>query len=179
LLEEVPKEGEQMKMLGSAMVASASSKEELLEILKNDIYAKSEVWDFDKVSIYEVLEGRQDVLLTGCRSRFIRSSVHSGFHIHEVKDVEGKMEERFTCENEMRLGVRKSQLHEVCRHGFFHAINSTSKKFKPNSCRVVETRDPTHEFTCKTDNAYPFPHPSFVNCSPRPFSFLLKPNRTT
>jgi uncharacterized protein len=50
LLEEVPKEGEQMKMLGSAMVASASSKEELLEILKNDIYAKSEVWDFDKVS---------------------------------------------------------------------------------------------------------------------------------
>ncbi|PMD55575.1 uncharacterized protein K444DRAFT_617258 [Hyaloscypha bicolor E] len=52
LLEEVPKEGEQMKMLGSAMVASASSKEELLEILKNDIYAKSEVWDFDKIQVY-------------------------------------------------------------------------------------------------------------------------------
>jgi hypothetical protein len=110
LLEEVPKEGEQMKMLGSAMVASASSKEELLEILKNDIYAKSEVWDLDKVSFDEVLDGRQDVSLIGCRSRFIRSSVHSGFNIHEVKDVEGKMEERFTCENEMRLGVRKSQL---------------------------------------------------------------------
>jgi hypothetical protein len=35
--------------------------------------------------------------------------VHSGFHIHEGEDVEGRME-RFTCENEMRLGVRKSQL---------------------------------------------------------------------
>jgi hypothetical protein len=36
--------------MGSAMVALASSKEEVLEILKNDIYAKSEVWDFSKVS---------------------------------------------------------------------------------------------------------------------------------
>jgi hypothetical protein len=37
-------------MLGSAMVARASSKEEVLEILKNDIYSKSEVWDLEKVS---------------------------------------------------------------------------------------------------------------------------------
>jgi uncharacterized protein len=50
-LEEVPKEGEGLKFLGSAMVAQASSKEEVLEILKNDIYAKSEVWDFSKVSL--------------------------------------------------------------------------------------------------------------------------------
>lgn len=50
ILEEVPKEGEGLKFLGSAMVASASSKEEVLEILKNDIYAKSQVWDFSKVS---------------------------------------------------------------------------------------------------------------------------------
>ena len=32
------------------MVARASSKEEVLEILKNDIYSKSEVWDLEKVS---------------------------------------------------------------------------------------------------------------------------------
>ena len=51
MLEEVPKEGEPLKMLGSAMVALASSKEEVLEILKNDIYATSEVWDFSKVSL--------------------------------------------------------------------------------------------------------------------------------
>ncbi|KAE9377721.1 hypothetical protein N431DRAFT_434866 [Stipitochalara longipes BDJ] len=52
ILEEVPKEGEQLKFLGSAMVARASSKEEVLEILKNDIYSKSEVWDLEKVQIY-------------------------------------------------------------------------------------------------------------------------------
>jgi hypothetical protein len=34
------------------MVALASSKEEVLEKLKNDIYAKSEVWDFSKVSMW-------------------------------------------------------------------------------------------------------------------------------
>jgi uncharacterized protein len=37
--------------MGSAIVALASSKEEVLEILKNDIYTKSEVWDFSKVSV--------------------------------------------------------------------------------------------------------------------------------
>ena len=50
LLEEIPKEGEGLKFQGSAMVALASSKEEVLEKLKSDIYAKSEVWDFSKVS---------------------------------------------------------------------------------------------------------------------------------
>jgi len=38
------------------MVALASSKEEVLEKLKSDIYAKSEVWDFSKVSLYKVEE---------------------------------------------------------------------------------------------------------------------------
>ncbi|PMD27179.1 hypothetical protein NA56DRAFT_667562 [Hyaloscypha hepaticicola] len=52
ILDEVPKEGEQLKFAGSAMVALASSKEEVLEILKNDIYAKNEVWDFSKIQIY-------------------------------------------------------------------------------------------------------------------------------
>lgn len=48
-MEEVPKEGEGLKIQGSAMVAVASSKEEVLEQLKNDVYAKNEVWDFSKV----------------------------------------------------------------------------------------------------------------------------------
>jgi len=51
ILEEVPKEGEGLKFQGSAMVALASSKEEVLEQLKADIYAKNEVWDFSKVRI--------------------------------------------------------------------------------------------------------------------------------
>jgi hypothetical protein len=50
ILDDVPKEGEQLKFRGSAMVASASSREEVLEILKNDIYTKSGVWDLEKVS---------------------------------------------------------------------------------------------------------------------------------
>lgn len=38
-----------MKFVGSTMVAVASSKEEVLDLLKNDIYAKEGVWDFSKV----------------------------------------------------------------------------------------------------------------------------------
>ena len=45
-----------MKFAGSAMVAVASSKEEVLEFLKNDIYAKNEVWDFSKVSYSRTLK---------------------------------------------------------------------------------------------------------------------------
>ncbi len=49
-MEDLPKEGEALKIQGSAMVAVASSKEEVLELLKKDIYAENEVWDFSKVS---------------------------------------------------------------------------------------------------------------------------------
>jgi len=50
ILEDVPKEDGKLKIEGSAMVAYASSKEEVLETLKKDIYAESGVWDFSKVS---------------------------------------------------------------------------------------------------------------------------------
>lgn len=50
LLDEVPDEGASLKIQGSAMVALASSKEEVIEQLKNDIYAKSDVWDLSKAS---------------------------------------------------------------------------------------------------------------------------------
>lgn len=51
ILDEVPKEGEGMKMNGSAAVVVASSKEEIIEILSKDIYATSGVWDLEKVSL--------------------------------------------------------------------------------------------------------------------------------
>jgi uncharacterized protein len=49
MLEEVPKEGEGLKIFGSAMMAHAASKEEVLDVLKQDVYFKSGVWDLDKV----------------------------------------------------------------------------------------------------------------------------------
>ena len=50
MLDEVPKDGEGLKINGSTVVAWASSKEEVLEILKGDIYAREGVWDLEKVS---------------------------------------------------------------------------------------------------------------------------------
>jgi hypothetical protein len=46
----VPKEGEGLKFAGSALVAYGSSKEEVIEMLKKDVYAENDVWDFNKVS---------------------------------------------------------------------------------------------------------------------------------
>lgn len=51
MLEEVPKEGEGLKIWGSAMMAHAASKEEVLEVIKQDIYYKSNVWNLDKVCL--------------------------------------------------------------------------------------------------------------------------------
>jgi len=45
-------EGKPLDVKGSAMVAFASSKEEVLEKLKGDIYAKNNVWDLSNVQIY-------------------------------------------------------------------------------------------------------------------------------
>lgn len=41
------------------MIALASSKEEVLEQLKNDIYSKSEVWDFSRVGF--CVNGKMDL----------------------------------------------------------------------------------------------------------------------
>jgi hypothetical protein len=49
LLEEVPKDGEALKIFGSVMLANAATKEQVIEQLKKDIYFKSKVWDFEKV----------------------------------------------------------------------------------------------------------------------------------
>jgi len=52
MLEEVPKEGEGLKIIGSAMMAHAATKEEVLEAIKQDIYFKSNVWNLDKVRLH-------------------------------------------------------------------------------------------------------------------------------
>jgi uncharacterized protein len=49
MLSEVPKEGEGLKIIGSAMMAHAASKEEVMEMIKKDIYADSGVWNLEKV----------------------------------------------------------------------------------------------------------------------------------
>ena len=49
MLSEVPKDGEGLKMIGSAMMAHAASKEEVLEMIKKDIYTESGVWNLEKV----------------------------------------------------------------------------------------------------------------------------------
>lgn len=48
-LDEPPKEGEPLKINGSCFIAHATTKEEVMVELKNDVYAKGEVWDFEKV----------------------------------------------------------------------------------------------------------------------------------
>lgn len=50
MLEDVPKEGSPLKITGSVMMAVASTKEEVLEKIKKDIYHDEGVWDMDKVS---------------------------------------------------------------------------------------------------------------------------------
>lgn len=54
ILERAPEEGEQPQMKGSVMLAQAESKEAVLEVLKEDTYYKSGVWDWEKVQIHPV-----------------------------------------------------------------------------------------------------------------------------
>jgi uncharacterized protein YciI len=39
-------------MVGSALIVFAESKEEAMEIVKNDIYTTSGVWNLDKIQIW-------------------------------------------------------------------------------------------------------------------------------
>ncbi|MCJ1374701.1 hypothetical protein MMC20_005933 [Loxospora ochrophaea] len=52
LLDEPYREGSSMKISGSAILANAVSKEEVLEVLKRDVYSTSGIWDWSKVQIY-------------------------------------------------------------------------------------------------------------------------------
>lgn len=76
MLEEPPREGEGLKIVGSAMIAHAASKEDILEVIKNDIYFKTDVWDMQKVNlcILQYSSFELGFLLTTCvlRYRYIR-----------------------------------------------------------------------------------------------------------
>ena len=48
------KEGEAPEMTGSVLITVADTKEDVIEFLKNDIYATSGVWDISKVQITPV-----------------------------------------------------------------------------------------------------------------------------
>jgi len=48
-LDSPPQDGQGLAINGSVMMALASSKEEVLERVKSDVYATSGVWDMDKV----------------------------------------------------------------------------------------------------------------------------------
>ncbi|PIB02800.1 hypothetical protein CB0940_11908 [Cercospora beticola] len=49
-LDEPLKEGQGPKINGSILMAVADSKEEVMELIKKDIYYTSGVWDLEKVS---------------------------------------------------------------------------------------------------------------------------------
>ncbi|KAF2441859.1 hypothetical protein P171DRAFT_488293 [Karstenula rhodostoma CBS 690.94] len=51
MLEEPIAEGQTPKMKGSAMLIGASTREEVVERLKKDVYVQGEVWDWSKVQI--------------------------------------------------------------------------------------------------------------------------------
>jgi hypothetical protein len=54
IFAEHPQEGKDAQFLGSVVVYTGGSAAEVREIINNDIYAKSGVWDLEKVQIYPV-----------------------------------------------------------------------------------------------------------------------------
>ncbi|TQB70059.1 hypothetical protein MPDQ_001028 [Monascus purpureus] len=52
LFEKHPEEGQDPQFKGSMIVCPGENVEEALEIIKNDIYATTGVWDVEKAQIY-------------------------------------------------------------------------------------------------------------------------------
>ena len=52
MLHEVPKDDDpkSLKFAGSALIVVAESKEEVLDLLKKDVYVDAGVWDLENVS---------------------------------------------------------------------------------------------------------------------------------
>lgn len=50
-LDEPFQDGQPPKINGSCMIARASSKDEVIEELKKDIYTTAGIWDWEKVCI--------------------------------------------------------------------------------------------------------------------------------
>lgn len=49
-----PPKGEKLDIHGSAIVARAASAEAVIQVLKQDLYYRSRVWDFGKMQMYPV-----------------------------------------------------------------------------------------------------------------------------
>jgi hypothetical protein len=69
MLEDTPKEGSPLKINGSVMMAVASSKEEVMERIKSDVYTDKGVWDMDKVSLFATEEEGGERRKRGRRGR--------------------------------------------------------------------------------------------------------------
>ena len=50
MLEDVPKEGQPLKLNGSIMLARAESRDDVLKEIEKDVYFQNNVWDKSKVS---------------------------------------------------------------------------------------------------------------------------------
>ncbi|RAL16476.1 uncharacterized protein BO97DRAFT_420777 [Aspergillus homomorphus CBS 101889] len=51
MLDQHPNPGDAVSFKGSVLMFVAESKEEVEELVKNDIYSKSDVWDLEKAQI--------------------------------------------------------------------------------------------------------------------------------
>ena len=54
VLEEAEATGETLKVRGSVMLASAESKEQVLQALREDVFHTAGVWDWDKIQVHPV-----------------------------------------------------------------------------------------------------------------------------
>lgn len=52
MLDEPFKDGEPPKINGSMMIARATSREEVVEELKKDVYTTAGIWDWNNVRYY-------------------------------------------------------------------------------------------------------------------------------
>lgn len=52
IFNEIPQEGKPLNFAGSQLTIVADSKEEALEVVKNDVFAKEGVWDLENILIF-------------------------------------------------------------------------------------------------------------------------------
>lgn len=132
MLEDTPKEGEALKIKGSVMMALAETKEEVLEKLKADVYAKGEVWDFNQVrgSLSKRKEScDQVVLLTRNfhRSKLFRSSLLSDLRFKELRCLGSEMYKDTVYEDCVVLSmpchaVYRESPHRSTSHAMLHSV---------------------------------------------------------
>lgn len=53
-MSEPIEDGQSLKFNGSYMIAKAESKEDVLKVLRDDIYTKAGVWDLERAQILPV-----------------------------------------------------------------------------------------------------------------------------